>query len=272
MLKFSISSRQSKEYLNKADEMFVHWKDHELIYDLYHMAPKTIILRIPMGPRDLFKEDWKKVIEYHEALGSNFKLALTYPRHGLVVKDLGIPYYFETPVNDFPTVNMYIKQFGVSEIIPGTVLAHNMSALKAKGVPIRMIVNRHMMPVWDKEQFEVDGTVGAWVRPEDLWKTYSKYVDYVQFDIPIEPTRDELIREQALFRIYAEQKTWPGDIDKIVNDLNHKGINRLIVEDFGERRANCRQMCEINGNCHFCYRALDLANPELLKKANIQQS
>lgn len=270
-LKFSISSKQSKEYLDKADEMFVLWKDHELIYDLYHLSPKTIILRIPLGPPELFKEDWEKIIEYHQALGSDFKLALKHPRHGIIAKDNGIPFFFEYPVNDFPTVNQYIKQFGVSEIIPGAVLSHNMSALEAKGVPIRMIVNRHCMPTWDKERFPTDGTVGAWVRPEDLWKTYAKYIKYVQFNIPDDPTKNELIREQALFRIYAEQKTWSGDIKMLIDDLNHDGVNRLIVDDFGERRANCRQMCEVNSNCHFCYRALDLANPTLLKRVTQTQ-
>lgn len=270
-MRFSISSRQPEDYLNKADEMFVHWKDRELIYDLYHMAPKTIILRIPMNT-ELFREDWEKIIEYHDALGRKFKLSLLYPRFGLTAKQLEIPYFFETPANDFPTLNLWKNHFGVSEIIPGATLSHYMDAVAAKGLPIRMIVNRHMMPRWDKEEIKVDGTVGAWVRPEDLWKIYQTWVNFVQFDTPYEPDRDSLVREQALFRIYAEQKTWPGELNMLVDDLNHKGINRLIVENFGERRSNCRQMCEVNGNCHFCYRALDLASPDLLKKVVPQQN
>ena len=141
-----------------------------------------------------------------------------------------------------------------------------MRELKRKNVAIRMRVDSHMMPTISNEK--TDGTVGAWVRPEDLWGTYSKYISYVEFDTEI--SHEGLKREQALFRIYAERKEWPGDIDMIVTELNHKGVNRLIVSDFGERRANCHQMCQVNGICHFCYRALDLANPTLLKRAAAQ--
>lgn len=266
ILKFSISSRQPEDYLNKADEMFIHWKDHDLIYDLYHLAPKAIIMRIPAN-QEMYREDWEKVIEYRDALGENFRVALYTTKQGIVAKNLKVPFYFEVPINYFPTLNLWIKEFGVTEFIPGATLAHNMDALRGKHIPIRVIANSHMMPQFDPEKKVADGTVGAWIRPEDLWKSYEKYISYVQFDTPAEPTRDDLIREQALYRIYVEQKTWPGDIDMLVTDLNHKGTNRLIVDGFGQRRANCRQMCEVNGNCHFCYRALDLANPDLLRKA-----
>ena len=61
--------------------------------------PKTIILRIPLGPPELFKEDWEKIIEYYQTLGNDFKLALKHPRHGIIAKDNGIPFFFEYPVN-----------------------------------------------------------------------------------------------------------------------------------------------------------------------------
>jgi len=262
-LKFSISSRQPEDYLNKADEMFVYWEDHSLIYELYHMAQKTIILRLPQTVEDeLTTADWEKIKEYSSTLP--FKLAIWNGAQAVTAKLNGIPFYFERPVNDWPTLNLWIKYYGVCEIIPGATLMHYMDALRMKHIPIRIIVNKHMMPNWDKTT--PSSVVGAWVRPEDLWKAYEKYVSYVQFDIPWMPTRADLIREQALYRIYAEQKTWSGDVKMLIDNLNYEGVNRLIVEDFGTRRANCRQMCEVNGNCHFCYRALNLANPDLLRK------
>lgn len=236
--------------------MFVNWKDNELIYDLYHLAQRTIILRIANADTP----DWDKIEEYNNILRNHFKLALQTIPHCYEAKKRDLNFYLDTPINDFPHLNYLIKTIGVSEVIPGSTLSHYMEAIKAKKIPIRMIINQTNMPPL------VDGTVGGWVRPEDLWNEYYKYVDYIEFDTPKEPTREDLMREQALFRIYAEQKTWSGEVDKIVENINHMAINRLLPKDFGEHRANCRQTCEIYSNCHYCYRALDLADSVKLKE------
>ena len=111
-LKFSISSRQPQDYLEKADEMFVYWDDHELIYELYHMAQRTIILRLPPTAEDnLTNEDWEKIGEYSGALP--FKLAVWNGTQAITAKLNNIPFYFERPVNDWPTLNTWTKYYGV---------------------------------------------------------------------------------------------------------------------------------------------------------------
>ena len=161
------------------------------------------------------------------------------------------------PINDWVQLNYFIN-LGVSEIIPGPTLSHCMNILKHKNIPIRVIVDKHMMPENQKS------IVGAWIRPEDLWNSYNNYIDYVEFSI--DANFEDLKREQALYRIYAENKEWPGDINMLIPDINSNAINRLIVSDFGERRTNCQQKCEISNNCHFCQRALQFATTQTFKQ------
>ena len=72
--------------------------------------------------------------------------------------------------------------------------------------------------------------------------------------------------EQALYRIYAEQHEWPGELYMIVKDITNKDIfNRMIPPEFQERRSNCGMRCQVGGHCHFCDTITYLANPELLK-------
>ena len=74
-------------------------------------------------------------------------------------------------------------------------------------------------------------------------------------------------KEQALYRLYAEQKAWPGELSMIITNLDHDGLNRLISSEASLKRMNCGQSCmRPNGTCKLCYRMLDLANKELLQE------
>jgi (2Fe-2S) ferredoxin len=96
-----------------------------------------------------------------------------------------------------------------------------------------------------------------WIRPEDV-STYEPYIDLIEFI-------GDITQEQALYRIYIEQKAWPGEVSDIITNLNYKGTNRLIPpHTFGIKRAVCGQRCQETGRCKICYRTLDLANPTLL--------
>ena len=96
-----------------------------------------------------------------------------------------------------------------------------------------------------------DGIVGSWFRPEDV-DAYSVYVDTIEFGL--QPER----REQVLFRLYSKDKKWPGDLGRIVQDLNSLGNNGMIDSKFSQRRMNCGMTCAYGG-CSLCYDLMKLS-------------
>jgi hypothetical protein len=52
-----------------------------------------------------------------------------------------------------------------------------------------------------------------------------------------------LQKERTMYHVYAENKTWPGNLNILITNLNHHCENLLIADGIGERRMNCRQRC-----------------------------
>jgi hypothetical protein len=105
----------------------------------------------------------------------------------------------------------------------------------------------------------MDGIVGPWIRPEDT-AFYEDTFDMIEFDECQEN------QEEALFRIYAEQKKWSGPINMIIRHIDTDAYNRMILPEFAIARKNCGQRCASGDNCRICYRLLKLANPSLIKE------
>ena len=130
-----------------------------------------------------------------------------------------------------------------------------LDTVKHIGIPVRAVANvAHDAPLLHK-----DGVCGTWIRPEDV-DLYDNYIDTIEFE-DCNPQK-----ERALFRIYAEQKQWPGDVAQIISNFNYQGVNRVIHSEFGARRISCGQKCQSGGKCRFCYTVLNFANIDLLKR------
>jgi hypothetical protein len=74
-----------------------------------------------------------------------------------------------------------------------------------------------------------------------------------------------LSAERALFRIYSEQKKWPGELKMIITNLGHDGYNRMLDSELTTARMHCRQKCAAKGSCQLCWRALRLADPDKIR-------
>ena len=144
-----------------------------------------------------------------------------------------------------------VKAMGACYVRLGETLFFNIKKTAAVGVPIRVIPNIAYIDGLPRE----DGVCGTWIRPEDI-HLYEDYVAAMEFE-DCKPTK-----EQALFRIYTQQKEWPGDLGLLITNFNHLGLNRLILPEVGEKRLDCRHICQLGGHCRICYRAMDLANKE----------
>ena len=253
-MKYSVSSRQQPEYLQKCDEIKVMWNDRNIIFDLTEKYPgKTINLCRYLIHSNEDDIDWSEIKKFKTLARDNFVFGLTYIDEIIECKAHGIEFYYLEPIRSFRELQG-LKLFGAKWAFIDAPLFFQMDKVRAVGLPVRVTANISI-----REAFPyVDGVPGPWIRPEDV-EAYEPYVDTIEF------SRVNLDQERALFRIYAEQKKWPGELGLIIQDINYLGTNRMIPPDLVEKRLNCGQKCMENGNCRLCWRILDLANPDLLR-------
>ena len=252
-MKYSLSSRQQSDYLLKCDEIKVLWHDRNIILDLVSKYPGKTINLCKYYIHNNDDVDWREIDTYQKLARGNFVFGLSYIDEMNEAKAHDIKFYYLEPARSFREVQG-LKAMGVSYIIIDAPLFFQMNKMKSIGVPLRTTANLSVRELLPYE----DGVPGPWIRPEDA-EMYNDYIDILEFG------RVDLDQERALFRIYAEQKKWPGDLGLIIQDLNHLGVNRMIPSSLTEQRMNCGQRCQENGHCHACWRVLDLANPDLIR-------
>ena len=250
-MKYCLSNRQETSYLNKADEIKVEFRDRDIISDLIEQYPeKDIILMV------YYNEivDWKKIEQWNILSQGHFILCLSLISDAEECKERNIPFYFGYPVKTYYELRA-MKELGVRYVRLGEPLFFEMDMIKSFGIPVRAVPNVAYIDGFPR----ADGVCGTWIRPEDL-DLYEGYIETIEFEDA------EIKREQALFRIYSEQKHWPGDLNMIITNLNYEGLNRIIVPHMAEHRLNCGQRCQKTSNCKLCYRALSLAIPEPIRE------
>lgn len=253
-MKYSLSSRQTEEYLNKCDEIRVTYNDRNIIFDLIEKYPnKSIALLRYFSHKDI-EIDWKEIETFNTLTQGNFVFGATFINDLVECKKRNIKCYYLEPIRTFRELNG-LKKLGVEYVIIDAPLFFQMDKVKQFNIPVRIAANLSLREILPYD----DGVPGPWIRPEDI-ETYEPYVDMIEF------LRANLDEEKALYRIYAEQANWPGDLKMLIKDLNYSGVNRMIPPDLAQKRLNCGQKCQENGKCRLCWRMLDLANPDLLRE------
>lgn len=252
-MKYCLRSRLSPRFLAKADEIKVDYRDRESIPDLSHAYPnKTIILFPPIDQDESY--DWNKIMQYNLLCDSNFILNLNDLNLAPTAKEYGIKFMLNTEATSYWELEG-LEKLGAEYAYVGIPLFFNLDWVSNYNIKLRAIPTmayNHTLP-------HEDGVCGQWIRPEDVWR-YERYIDVLEF----EPC--EVIREQTLFKVYAEDQTWSTRLDILVPDLGSPAINRLISPDVVLARLGCRQSCKRSKTCHICPTALKLANPDYLPK------
>ena len=235
--------------MKKADEIFVDWRDNEAIIDLMEINPEaSYVLWIQ---DNITEEEWDKVYQYYIMTQKRFKVCLG----NMIIEPCrkrGIPFYFEYPIQYGYEAEALIHGVGVCAIRIAGELAHNLDFVNTFPVEVRVCPYKAYAP-WNYKPI-----IGGWFRPEDLEKIEA--IDVCEI-INIDNRKG-----QALYRIYAENHEWPGELYMLVDDIQDKTIyNRMIPPEFQERRSNCRMRCQSGGHCHYCETLTYLANPNLLR-------
>lgn len=249
-MKFCLSSRQTPEYLQQADEIRIASRDYKQIYDLIDLYPNaTLILNYMPSP------EVEKVVREVVILAKNRLILSLFSLDQVeFCKELNIPFFMARPVTTLEQVRT-LKELGVCYVILDNEVIHKLHEVKIINVPVRAIPNISFLDELPRE----NSINGNWIRPEDI-DAYSLYITTIEFGTQPEK------REQALFRIYKNEKQFSGDLGKIVQDLNATGRNSLISSEMSSQRMNCGMKCATSKTCNICYNMLEIASHEELFK------
>ena len=257
-MKYCLSHKVDKEYLKKADEISLpYYNDDELFFKIKELNPEaTIVFQIGVenAPYDkLNDKDWNNIEQYARACGDKLIIS-TYNESDIVnAAKRNIRNYLRAPIHNFENLRS-ILSLGATEALIAGELIHNQKLLGNFTASFRIIPNKASTYIG------INPVVGAWIRPEDI--------DKIENISVCEFVEKEKRREQALYRIYAQDKVWSGELSLLVEDIKDNSItNRMIPPEFQEQRSNCGWSC-ISGkfNCHYCDNNLFLANPDLYKE------
>jgi hypothetical protein len=260
-MKVCLNAWQDKEYLEKADELKVPWDKREIIPEIFEQYPNKIVVLEYLGT-DLTEEEYNELNMYKGLGRGNFKMCVA---SITLLRDRAIPFYLGYPISDLYTI-MGLMNIGVTDIKIEGPLVFNLASvknlIKDTDINIRIVPN----VAYTNGLPYKDGVLGSWIRPEDL-SNYEELIDVIEFEnIPTKA------KEQALYRLYMEDKEWDGNLSDLITNLNYPGLNRMIPTTMSCLRKNCKQACLSGSNCKICYRMLYLANPDLYKNIKEQTS
>lgn len=250
-MKFVVPSRQEAEYLRQADIISVQWRDRNIITDLYEKYPDAEV-RLTHYPDDE-EIDWMAIRTFNVLGQGRFALGLSKPDDMNKARAEGYKHYYLGYIQSFQEL-ADLQRGGVCGVYTDAPLFFQMDKVKEFNIPIYAVANRaNNYALFHRP----DGVTGTWIRPEDV-EQYEPYIESIEFE-------GNLQQQRALFRIYAEEKEWSGELGLLVRDLNHPATNRMIPPDLAKIRMSCGHRCAAGNSCRICYRMLNLADPDKLK-------
>lgn len=201
------------------------YPDKEYIYEIPSNTPAENV-------------QWKKLQSYADKV--KIKLAIGNIKLNEECKKYGLQYYWGFPITTYYELQGIIDM-GVCELFLGVPLTFDLEKCKSYNLPIRVIINQAYDPYIPRE----NGIQGFFIRPEDI-EIYENYIDSVEF------ITSDNSKEATLLKIYKEDKSWPGNLNLLISNLQKNIDNRAIPDDFAKNRINCQQKCIRNQNCHLC--------------------
>ena len=192
----------------------------------------------------------------------NFSLVLRplTPNHQELItkcKTYNIPFYSTFAANDWDTLRGLID-IGVSEVFITADLCFDLEAVSTfvhnNNVKIRVVPN-----ICQSTWADTPSLKTFFIRPEDV-DIYESYIDVLELDY-------RLSSIDTIYKIYAKDKKWIGDLQDLIIHFKDSLDNRFIPPGFAYFRLNCRKKCQQNDKCKICDGMIHLT--ETLKDKNI---
>lgn len=257
-MKYCLNGRQNRSYLEKADEIYVLWRDRKILLEFIEKYPNSDFV-IEIKP-DIDEEiDW----EYINLCNKTCKKTLYCKLYNLIFsskcKEYDLYFFYAYPANSFFELNG-LKEIGVSYVYLAAPLFFKTEEVIKYQIPIRYVPNL----AYSAYIPHSNGIHGTWIRPEDI-ELYDNNNNICEFD------GINLEQERLLYDIYKERKEWPGDLNLLFINFNHSVHNRIVDKQIGNMRLNCGQKCEEKGNCYLCNKILEFEQTLLKYKASKQK-
>lgn len=257
-MKVCLSSQCSSAYLQKADEIKIKLKNRNRIIDYLEKYPEaTIILSVRETPEDT-EVDWDEIKRIQILCKDNFLFAVVNAYQVECCFRNNINYYLDRPINNYEDI-YWLKKMNAKYILIEAPLFFDLKNVKemcGDACALRICPN---VAYYANGVPKENGLTGSWIRPEDI-DSYNEFIDTIEFEDC--GTR----KEEALFRIYMEDKRWPSDLDLLITNLNKTFSNEFAPGNFATMRQNCRQKCFSGSNCNFCSNAATLSVNESFQK------
>lgn len=256
-----MSCRQPLVFLQEADEIRVNYNDiarlADFVTDEWTCEAEVVIYL----PKDQLI-DWDKINTYKEALN----IIIAVEDTGLInlIKDFGYKVFWSYPVSSYWELRGLLA-LGVDQVLLDAPLYFDLPRVKntcGENIELRMVVNKCYNTYIPRE----NGICGTYVRPEDI-ETYSKFIEHFEFD-----SGNSISKEHTLYEIYTKDKTWPGNLNILLTNLNvdvdNRGFELVSLTDkpdekfFAKSRMVCGQRCQREGSyvCNLCKSTFDLIN------------
>lgn len=235
-----IINYKNKALLNKATYISMDWAVRDDILTVAHDYQAHIILDTNMDftsleAQRLCREGKHKVIFKVHSIDN-----------ARICRDNDFPFFFDNYLKNFQELYWAVNEFQPNFIMIDAPLFHEIDKVRAFDVPIILTPTEAIHDVYDKGS----GINGTYILPQDAILYQDCIFTFGDCDT---------LKEKTLYEIY-ERGEWPGNVNFLINDLDSEAQNRLIVRDFGERRANCGMRCmESRNACHLCETVLHLA-------------
>lgn len=174
---------------------------------------------------------WNYISICNEKLNGNLYVKLYNLKGAPTCKEKGLKFFYAYPASSFYELRG-LKDLGVSYVYITAPIFFDMDTVKSVEIPVRLIPNI----CYDSYIPHDNGVCGQWVRPEDQ-EIYEKVgCEVVEFINDLASKE----KEEALYRIYAERKEWPGEMDSIFINFNYPALNRMVPPELALVRLNCK--------------------------------
>lgn len=251
-MKICLNSRCLPEYLEKADEIKIQYKDLNKLVDYVDTYPNvTFIFYTRNIPEDT-ELSWEEIERSNKLCKGQFIFAATTIHQINECLKREINFYLDKPTNNYEDLQ-WLKKMGAKYILIETPLFFDLQNVKkicGKSCLLRIAPN---IAYYADSIPKENGICGSWIRPEDI-EEYSKYIDTIEFE------DCNTTKEQALYRVYMENHSWLYDLNDLITNLGAEANNLYIPNTFASSRLNCGQRCKSVSNCNICNRAFVLSN------------
>lgn len=236
-----ISVHYTSKWVKEAEEIKCPWNQLGLVLPSLQKNPNSrLVIIIPEEIDDTtqFYHQIEKILDLEipytiETNKINFCRSL--------IND-GYSAYLNYPVTDWETFHQ-LKELGVSDIwIDGPLCFQaDRLALAIMGTDLILRVcptNDTAVAITKNRE-----PTSFYLRPEDKTMLSVGVLDFQM---------DDIQKENALYSIY-KRGTFAYGIGELIPGLPTDIPNSIFPQEFGERRANCGQRCQIPGySCHYC--------------------